>query len=129
MGKHEDALARATEARTRAAGGSANWPPKATAAYRMLHLTDEGGNASLLVQVSGAATGDQITATATDANGNTSEFSQCVTVTAPIVVGRILSGGGVDSALVRGATGDAGGGTLASADVATGPSDRGRGSF
>ncbi len=45
--------------------------------------TDGAGNASISETISGVAAGAVITATATDSSGNTSEFSECVTVTEP----------------------------------------------
>src|SRR5205085_4749257 len=44
-------------------------------------MTDSNGNASFSAQVAVAAAGDFVTATTTDANNNTSEFSQCIQVT------------------------------------------------
>lgn len=44
--------------------------------------TDAGGNAAFAVNVTGFGGGDIVTATSTDASGRTSEFSNCIVVTA-----------------------------------------------
>ncbi len=47
--------------------------------------TDDGGNASFLVSFPiPVPIGQVVTATATNAGNNTSEFSQCATVVAPL---------------------------------------------
>jgi hypothetical protein len=46
--------------------------------------TDADGNATIDVTLSGASAGQVITATATDTNGNTSEFSRWIRATQPV---------------------------------------------
>jgi CSLREA domain-containing protein len=47
--------------------------------------TDAGGNVAFVAAVSSAALGPWVTATATDASGDTSEFSACIAVPGPTV--------------------------------------------
>lgn len=52
-------------------------------------VTTSGHNATFSVSFPGIGIGQVVTATATDPNGNTSEFSQCKQVTAPVQAGSL----------------------------------------
>ncbi|HEX3231255.1 MAG TPA: Calx-beta domain-containing protein, partial [Pyrinomonadaceae bacterium] len=56
-------------------------------------VTTSGHNATFSVAFPGVSIGQVVTATATDPNGNTSEFSQCRQVTAPVTAGIISFSG------------------------------------